>query len=470
MRRAGVTRALALGLALALAAGCARKPAKPAPAPLLAGAPADVAVLLGDPPGAPRGAHETSRPRSAIDWVNIATRTIGPVRVVSPDAPAESLALSRILVVPFALAENRQLARRALAQVDSGRILLIVDLVDPSSKAAAKTQSRGRIATIWHGASVILLMNERTESEIVARLSAATPFPRLAQDPAGRFATCVLAIAGPAATLGARCEQAAASGIVVSAFVAKAEIAVEDLERIRRAGAALGSWFDGGALDRESSPERREALWRGWRKTREKMRHLGANADELSIVYTETPPRSEVSRRLADAGVRLVAASGKPPEWFFSAAAPHQATDRAGGPLPLLVVPVTNAGPLDAESAKSAATTATAATDTSWLAPFTDASKSRTWLTRIDAYARFWEARSRTPLTSTWDGTRLGVECEPSIDGLALILPVSAAGKTLREILFNGATTAGETIEAPDGPCIRLSLTRGRNGVWAIYQ
>jgi hypothetical protein len=446
---AGVTRAIGaavivvtLLVAAACGLACAPRTDRGA-APLLAGAPSDVVVVL----DAKRAGGRTS-----LDWVNFVTRAVGPVRVVGAGAPAESLASARVLIVPAASALDRALAERARAVADVGGVVLV-----DASEAAEP---------MWPGEGALFVEGEHADDALLTFINRATPLPRLAPHPAGHGATHVPAIHGPSGALAAAAEAAAASDVTPTALVASPDAFVDDLERMRRAGAAIGSWLGGAAsgggrergIEGTAAPRTRARGldWPAWRAARAALARLGAGPEEIATAGAPALLAADDAARLAADSVTVVAAP-RGGAWPSSDAAPFQASGAGGAPASVLVFPTDTAA-------------VASPGDTAWIAAAVAARAAGAWDTRLDAAARFWQSRARTPLTSTWDGTRLGIRAEPAADGLALLVPATAAGKTLREILWNGATTQGEAVDAPGGPCVRLRLPAGASTLWALYE
>lgn len=416
-------------------------------------------------PGAARrerlGGAEPERARTALDWVNLVTRDVGPVRALPTAALADSLGKTPILVVPGAAVEDRAVARCAAALLRSGGVV-VVDIAALAAARGPKSAEKARAVWGRPAERLVLLTEPLDDAAVLARIAAARPFPRLAHEPAGWTAMHVPALVGPSATLAAAAEKGAERGVPVTAFIDRPQADVEELERVRAAGAALGV-----ALVAEGEGASPESVWAAGEERRRALRRLGASSDEIATLgLFATRPETDASRaaiaaiaaiiaeRAATDSVRILAVPRSDED---GAGAPFQPRVAGGAPAPFLAVP---ADPSRVASPE----------DTAWLAAADAARGAGAWVTRLDAYRRFWEERARTPLASTWDGTRLGIVAKPPIEGVALLIPAAAGGRTLKEILWKGGSARGETVETPAGPCIRLRLDSGENSAWAVYR
>jgi len=136
-------------------------------------------------------------------------------------------------------------------------------------------------------------------------------------------------------------------------------------------------------------------------------------------------------------------------------ALPYQAAGGGGEPLPLLVVPCDDATALAADPARLFEAMSGALDDS-------------IWVTSVDTYARFWEARARTSLTSTWSENRLKVQVAAPIDHLVVAIPRAVRGAALAEILIDAVSI----LPGPDAgdAYVRLPLVRGEKTIWAVYK
>ncbi|MFN0152262.1 MAG: hypothetical protein ACKVU1_16280 [bacterium] len=422
---------------------------------LYGGVAADVAVLHaptrggGDAPA--RGA------RTSLDWLNFATRGYGPARLLheaaSSGALAESLSRHRVLIVPHGAASDTRLASACGAAIDSG-LIVVVDLgAPPDENARAAWQNAAKRAA----QNIIFLDRAASDRDVWDAIHAIAPLPHLAPTPFGYPRIALPVVAGDARALARLDEMPQREHLLFTACVIDPSVTIEDLEAARRARASLGAAF--AATLR--APEPSDAEWRAFDATRDAMRRMGASDDERACAFAPRALAAAAHTRLASGGVRLLAVARRTYEGSVAEATdgafdalPYQAAGNAGESLPLLVVPCDDATPLAADPAHLFDAMSGALDDS-------------IWVTSVDTYARFWEARARSSLTSSWRENRLRVEVDARLDHLVVAIPRAAGGAVLSEILADGVSIP---LGASDGDAYaRVPVARGKKTLWAVY-
>jgi hypothetical protein len=449
------------GIGCTKGSGDASRDPAPAPhdeaaAPRYAAERADVAVVM-------------SGARSDFDWFNAAVQTFGAARALALDATPASLANHRVLIVPANAVPDARLASTCRTALDSGAVAL----VDIGAALDERAVARWRELAAAVPGRVIALERGRDRggragaADLLALLEpAAAPMPRLLTHPAGFAGVTLLTVAGTSRALGALAPELAPVhapsvgrgkvSICFSACITDTNVDASDLEALRKIDTEIGVVLprdeDAGLLSQEARLAEAQPIseesWKRFEATREAMRRAGAEDADLAFAFTPATLTPSDYTRLADSGVTLLTI----PLETAEGALPFQPADERGLPLPLVVVPSTDATGLAGDPSRFAGELARATRDS-------------LWTTRVERYSGFWKARARSALTSEWDGSRLRVDVDAIIDMLVVAVPRSAGGKSLREVLKDG-----KSVPLPAGAqAVEIPLARGPNTIWAIY-